>query len=120
MALTLQSVSIQHLRSVLGAACVLLLAGCAWIPSGDPSAEFLEPPQMQETLAKVRDRLEQWPDDRWWEQFGNAELNVLMKMGLEDNPWLKVASARLHEAQSLVRVEGARLLPFLDADASLT
>jgi NodT family efflux transporter outer membrane factor (OMF) lipoprotein len=99
---------------------LLMAAGCAWIPKGDPPAEYLEPPEMQETLAEVTSRLRQWPDDRWWEQFGNPELNRLMERALQDNPTLKKASARLREAQGLVRVEGARLLPFLEADASLT
>src|SRR5581483_5163953 len=52
--------------------------------------------------------------------FGSPELNRLMEHALRENPGLKAASARLREAQGLVRVEGARLLPFLEADASLT
>ena len=99
---------------------LVLLSGCAWIPKGDPPAAYLEPPEMKETLAEVTSRLEQWPDDRWWEQFNNPELNQLMEAALKDNPGLKMASARLREAQGFVRVEGARLLPFLEADASLT
>ena len=98
----------------------LLASGCAWIPPGDPPAEYVEPPEMKETLAEVTNRLQQWPEDRWWEQFGNQELNGLIETALKDNPGLKQASARLRQAQSLVKVEGARLLPFLEADASLT
>ncbi|KXJ97772.1 MAG: putative multidrug resistance outer membrane protein, partial [Nitrospira sp. OLB3] len=98
----------------------LWCASCAWIPKGDPPAEYIEPPEMKETLAEVTHRLQQWPDDRWWEQFGNPELNDLIETALKDNPGLKVASARLREATAMVKVEGARLLPFLEADASLT
>jgi len=97
-----------------------MASSCAWIPKGDPPASYIEPPELQETLAEVTHRLQQWPDDRWWEQFQVTELNELMETALKDNPGLKVASARLREAQGLVRVEGARLLPFLEADASLT
>ena len=32
---------------------------------------------MKETLAEVTSRLQQWPDDRWWEQFGNPELDAV-------------------------------------------
>lgn len=99
---------------------LLISAGCAWIPQGNQPAEFLEAPEMNETLAEVTSRLQQWPEDRWWEQFGNAELNGLIERALKDNPGLKLASARLREAEALVKVEGARLLPFLEADASLT
>lgn len=104
----------------LAAGCALFAAGCAWIPTGDPPAEYLEPPEMKETLAEVTSRLQQWPEDRWWKQFGNSELDNLIETALKDNPGLKVASARMREAQALVKVEGARLLPFLEADASLT
>jgi NodT family efflux transporter outer membrane factor (OMF) lipoprotein len=111
---------VQRIR-VIGAVFLLVLQGsCALIPKGDPPADYLEPPEMKETLAEVTSRLQQWPEDRWWEQFGSPDLNRLMEAALRDNPGLKVASARLREAQGLVKVEGARLLPFLDADASLT
>jgi NodT family efflux transporter outer membrane factor (OMF) lipoprotein len=99
---------------------VLWVTGCAWIPKGDPPAAYLEPPELKETMEEVTNRLQQWPEDRWWEQFNNPELTQIIDMGLQDNPGLKMASARLREAQALVRVEGARLLPFLEADASLT
>ena len=104
----------------LVAGALVMASGCAWIPKGDPPAEYLEPPEMKETLAEVTSRLQQWPDDQWWKQFGNQELNELIDTALKDNPGLKVASARLREAEGLVKVEGARLLPFLEADASLT
>ncbi len=97
------------------------ITGCGWwIPKGDPPATYMAAPELQETIEEVTNRLQKWPDDRWWEQFRNVELNRLIETALSDNPGLKVASARLREAQGLVRVEGARLLPFLDADASLT
>jgi NodT family efflux transporter outer membrane factor (OMF) lipoprotein len=99
---------------------MLLLTGCAWIPPGNPPAEYLEAPEMTETLAEITNRLQQWPEDRWWEQFGNPELNEVIETALRDNPGLKQASARLRQAEALVKVEGARLLPFLEADASLS
>lgn len=107
--------------SALCLSVLFTVTGCGWwIPKGDPPATYMVAPELQETLAEVTNRLHKWPDDRWWEQFENAELNQLMETALRDNPGLKVASARLREAQGLARVEGARLLPFLDADASLT
>lgn len=99
---------------------LLFAHGCAWIPPQEHHAAYIEAPDMTETLAEVRGRLERWPDEQWWREFGSPELNEIMETALKDNPNLKVASARLREAQGLVRVEGARLLPFLDAEASLT
>lgn len=104
----------------VGFAATLCFGSCAWIPEGEAPAEYLEPREMQETLAEVTSRLQQWPEERWWEQFHNPELNELIETALKDNPGLKLASARLRQAEALVKVEGARLLPFLEADASLT
>jgi NodT family efflux transporter outer membrane factor (OMF) lipoprotein len=110
----------RHLLVSLFAGIQMIAPGCAWIPNGEPPAAYLEPPELKETLAEVASRLQQWPEDRWWEQFGNPELNGLIGTALKDNPGLKQASARLRQAEALVKVEGARLLPFLEADASLT
>ena len=118
--MTTRAMTARRLRIALGIGCALFLGSCAWIPEGDPPAEYLEPPEMKETLAEVTSRLQQWPEDRWWEQFGNPELNELIETAIKDNPGLKLASARLRQAEALVKVEGARLLPFLEADASLT
>ena len=118
--MTTRSMAAHRLRIALGIGCALFFGSCAWIPEGDPPAEYLEPPEMTETLAEVTSRLQQWPEDRWWEQFGNPELNELIETAIKDNPGLKLASARLRQAEALVKVEGARLLPFLEADASLT
>lgn len=107
--------------SALGLAVLVAVTGCSWwIPKGDPPATYLAAPELEETLEDVTNRLHHWPDDRWWEQFHNAELTRLMETALHDNPGLKEASARLRAAHGLARVEGARLLPFLEADASLT
>lgn len=118
--MTSRSVITDRLRIAAGIGCALLFGSCAWIPTGNLPAEFLEPPDMNETLAEVTSRLQQWPEDRWWRQFGNPELNELIDLALKNNPGIKLAAARLREAEALVKVEGARLLPFLEADASLT
>ena len=118
--MTSRSLATHRLRLAVSIGCALSFGSCAWIPPGDPPATYLEPPEMKETLAEVTSRLQQWPEDRWWKQFENPELNELMETALKDNPGLKLASARLREAEALVKVEGARLLPFLEADAALS
>jgi NodT family efflux transporter outer membrane factor (OMF) lipoprotein len=113
----------QSIQAVLAVGLVLLCGSCAWLSGDKERAEFLDAPSMDHTVGEAASfgaARAQWPNDRWWEQFGSPELNELMDKALKDNPGLKVASARLREAQGVVKVEGARLLPFLDADASLT
>ena len=92
----------RRLQIVLGIGCALFFGGCAWIPKGDQPAQYLEAPEMTETLAEDTSRLQNWPEDRWWEQFGNPELNGLIEQSLTDNPGLKHAAARLRQASSLV------------------
>jgi NodT family efflux transporter outer membrane factor (OMF) lipoprotein len=113
----------RSVQAVLAVSTLLLCGSCAWLSGDNDRAEFLEPPSMEHTVGEAASfgaARAQWPNDRWWEQFASPELNQLMETALKDNPGLKVAAARLREAQGVVKVEGARLLPFLDADASLT
>ena len=53
-----------RVRISFGIGCALLFASCAWIPKGDPPAQYLDPPEMTETLAEVTSRLQNWPQDR--------------------------------------------------------
>jgi NodT family efflux transporter outer membrane factor (OMF) lipoprotein len=101
-----------------------MISACAWIPPADKPAEFLKTPALEDTLSRAGHdeslaSSEHWPHERWWREFGCSELNGLMAIALKENIGLKVATARLRHAQALVRVEGARLLPFLDAGAGI-
>ncbi|MGZ5050501.1 MAG: efflux transporter outer membrane subunit [Methylobacter sp.] len=102
---------------------LVLMSGCAWIPPGDKPAEFMPAPSMEHALSDTGSAAPHdaghWPPARWWREFGSPELNDLMDAALKDNIGLKVAAARLRQAQALAQVEGARLLPFLDASAGL-
>jgi NodT family efflux transporter outer membrane factor (OMF) lipoprotein len=105
-----------------GAGFVLLLAGCASMPPGGERADFQEPPAMERTLSEASRHgtataVSTWPEDEWWRQFRSPELDRIMDIALRDNPGLKKAYDRLNEADAVANVEGARLLPWLDADA---
>lgn len=120
--MTVQFMPKQWLLSGLYAGFTLVVSACAWIPAGDKPAEFLRTPALQPALARSgHDKplapARHWPHERWWQEFGSPELNGLMAIALKENVGLKVAAARLRHAQALARVEGARLLPFLDAQA---
>ncbi|BAW79819.1 efflux system outer membrane lipoprotein [Candidatus Nitrosoglobus terrae] len=79
--------------------------------------------EMEHTLGEAHEHeftLPDWPKDRWWEQFESAELNHLIEVALADNPGLKAAGARLKEADSIIKIQGAGLLPFLEAEGELS
>ncbi|MGH6868167.1 MAG: efflux transporter outer membrane subunit, partial [Methylocella sp.] len=101
----------------------LLLAGCASMPPEMMRAEFEEPPPIVRTLAKTAPRVaasgvSAWPGNQWWRELGSSDLDQVMEKALRDNPGIKKAYARLGAAEGVAQVEGARLLPWLDADAS--
>ncbi|MGA7385125.1 MAG: efflux transporter outer membrane subunit [Methylocella sp.] len=107
-----------------GAGFLLLFGGCASMPPGGERAEFLEPPSMERTLSKASRQepaapLNAWPDDQWWRQFKSPDLDRIMEIALRENPGLKKEYARLSETDAVAQVEGARLLPWLDANASV-
>jgi NodT family efflux transporter outer membrane factor (OMF) lipoprotein len=60
----------------------------------------------------------QWPSEDWWRSFGSAELDGLIAEAVRANDDIAAAVARMREADAQVRIAGAPLLPFLDADVS--
>jgi outer membrane protein, multidrug efflux system len=56
----------------------------------------------------------------WWRGFHSAELTDFIEKSEEHNFDIAVAIAQLEQADALVRVTGAALLPTIDANASAT
>jgi len=52
----------------------------------------------------------------WWREFGDPRLDALVAQGLEHNPNLQAAAARLEAAAAAQQIAGAPLLPALDAN----
>jgi NodT family efflux transporter outer membrane factor (OMF) lipoprotein len=61
----------------------------------------------------------EWPADRWWKAYGDAQLDALIGEGLAGSPDLAAATARFRTAQGLVGQAGAALLPSVDSVASV-
>jgi len=104
---------------------MLAFAACASMPPDVQRAEFQEPPSMERTLAQAAGRtapnekvsaVMNWPGEQWWKQFGSPDLDQVMEMASRDNPGLKKAYARLNAAAGVAEVQGARLLPWWDAN----
>lgn len=108
-----------------GAFATLLLSGCNSAQNRDMRAEFLETPSlgrssMQRDSGIEANRNGAWPEDRWWREFHNADLDAAIEVALRDSPELKASTAKLNQAEALTRVEGARLLPFIDSSLEMT
>lgn len=101
---------VTRFRMGLGAlACGL--AGC-WSPEVDRGAL---PLQVDGSFSAAGG--ESRPD-RWWTTFGDAELDRLVEMALEENFDLAAAWSRLRAARAVAEREEAGLFPSIDAVAS--
>ena len=96
----------------------LALSACVGAPhSGDatgpkPIASFAAE---QSFAAPAAD----WPNDRWWDAYGDAQLSGLVDEALKGAPTLAAAEARLASANAATSVARADTLPSLEGSASV-
>ena len=91
---------------ILGSVSGLLLAGCLWDPT-----PFELKTQLPQTFSQSGQS--ELPD-KWWEAFGDQDLNTLIDLALENNPSLLATWDRLRQAEALLAREGAARFPSLN------
>src|SRR5262245_27149471 len=101
----------------LAAIVVLLCAGCMVgpdysKPSVPMTAAYKEDQGLK--LARPRDDIAR---GRWWEIFGDPQLNALEEQVAEANQNVKVAEARFRQARALIGFFRAGLFPLVTAGA---
>ena len=103
--------------AVLAAA---LMAGCASFTDLGARAEpkSIDSYQSAQTLAATGVQAA-WPADRWWQVYGDDQLNSLIDDALKNAPSMAVAKARLMKAEGSAQQQGAALYPEVSANASL-
>ena len=87
----------------------VLVAGCA-VPDTGPRAVLHEASQLQAqaTLGDVILSDAAWPQGNWWERYADAQLNALVAEALKLSPTLKMAEARVRQADAITgRAEAA-------------
>lgn len=96
-------------------ALVMLLAGCGLAgpnyqrPSVDLPGRYPEPaPGPAAPLAVPAD---------WWRLYGDATLDRLISSGLEKNTDIRIAVARIEEAEAVLREANATFFPLVEAGA---
>ncbi|HEY3154082.1 MAG TPA: efflux transporter outer membrane subunit [Candidatus Binatia bacterium] len=102
----------------LTAAVVLLCAGCMVGPDySKPSVPMTTAYKEDQgwKLARPRDDI---PRGKWWEIFGDPQLNALEEQVSEANQNVKVAEARFRQARALIGFFRAGLFPTVTAGAS--
>ena len=103
-------------RLALAAAVVLGIAGCNLGPRyhtpSVPAPASWDTPGVETVTT--------WPAAGWWQQFNSRELDELITQAQAANDDLAAAVSRVRQADALVRVNSAPLLPSLDGTASAT
>ncbi|EIK97039.1 rnd efflux system outer membrane lipoprotein [Pseudomonas sp. M47T1] len=61
-----------------------------------------------------------WPDNRWWQAFGDRQLNTWIDDAQRNSPSLAEAAARVRQAKAMAGIEAANEAPQLNANASIT
>lgn len=96
------------------------LSGCIDSRNIVPQAERLAEAQLQSD-ARIREAAEAaaWPDRRWWQAYGDPQLDAWVEQALAGSPDLAMAEARVRQAQALAGVAEAAQAPQADFDASM-
>ncbi len=103
--------------------CWVLCLFCLWAAGcmkmgpdfKKPDLQLAQPEKFQ---YRPRKKTVVIPEDRWWEVFGDPEINGLVKKVLENNPDLQQAAARILELQYQVIQTRADRFPSLGLQAN--
>lgn len=96
----------------------LLIPGCALIgpdyqrPAVELPADYSQPKLSEEASTAL--------SETWWELYQDPVLNDLITRARQNNTDIKLAIARVEEADALMREAGATLFPEVDLDAGAT
>ena len=93
---------------------LLFLTGCNTLqdvfklPNKKTPEQYAEP-VIEATVAEV--------SDKWWENYQDPKLNELVTLALQNNSDVKVAAARIEEADAFAREIGTSILPTVNLGA---
>lgn len=96
------------------------LAACASTSGVEPSRAQLRDAASLGVTASVTQASEPASDPRWWQAFGDPQLDRLVDQALADSPSLRLAAARLDRARAVLGLADAALLPQVNATAEAT
>lgn len=81
----------------------VLLGGCALIQD-DPGQVRMTDPQQAELAQVIHLAHSGWPSARWWENYRDAQLNMLVNRALQNSPTMQGARLRISQSQSTVEL----------------
>lgn len=105
--------AVPALRQLGCMAVVLSLVGCASMNGLKTQARVDDANRLEasESLAAARVSPAAWPERAWWRTFGDPQLDALVEAALAGQPSLRVAAARVRQAEALAGGAEAALSP---------
>ena len=104
----------------LTAAVVLLCAGCMVGPDYSKPSVPMTAAYKEDQGWKLARPLDHIPRGKWWEVFGDPQLNALEEQVSQANQNVKVAEAHFRQARAMIGFFRAGLFPTVTAGASAT
>ena len=99
-------------------AIAIILVATACAPDlGTPPQ--IAPAASYETARSFTAPTSAWPDEAWWKAYNDPVLNQLVDEAVAGSPDLKIAEARLREADAAQEQAGSALWPTLTASGSV-
>jgi NodT family efflux transporter outer membrane factor (OMF) lipoprotein len=97
------------------------VAGCASYRGIEPRSSVADPSTLAMAQATAQEQADaDWPQLDWWKRFGDAQLDRLIDEGLAGSPNIRLAQARLDQANAAARVARAPLSPQVGASGDVT
>lgn len=100
------------------AALGLALGGCASLPKMEKGPELanVEKFKSSTTLAAPAG---EWPQDDWWRQYQDPQLDALITEAITHSPSLEIAAARVRRAEAVIEGTRAEDLPHFNLGGSI-
>lgn len=95
-----------------------VLAGCAQVPQLG-HAPSLQSARAIASTQSLSGTSFDWPADKWWTAFGDAQLDALVLEGGAKSPDVVLAAARVRSAEALAQQAGAARGPSLAIDGAV-
>jgi NodT family efflux transporter outer membrane factor (OMF) lipoprotein len=114
-----QGAAFMRLRTAFLAA-LLLPGGCATPPRAALAPALRSAESVAATQSLAAAPRGDWPDQRWWDQFGDPQLGTLIAEAQAGAPDLAAALSRVRRAEGQAQEAGAKLLPEVDLKGQAT
>ncbi len=108
----------NRIRAGSSLALTLALAACG-VPNLGDRPQIRPPAQLESarSLASAQGGMTTaWPQENWWEAYGDPTLNALVAEGLANSPSVAAAAARVRQATGATQVAGADGLPQISGE----